>query len=135
MCTPAGSWLSPDGRGWVLVTRITRHPALWGLALVGAGTVAASGLAIDAAMALGIGAMAVVGGAHQDRKKARSGELTPQFEAASSHLPFWALVSGRQQMGTTAGELAWLNAGLALAVAAALALRRGAVARRAVNKV
>ena len=41
------------------------------MVFVGAGTAVASYLAIDLAMALGIAGIAIVGGAHQDRKRER----------------------------------------------------------------
>jgi hypothetical protein len=50
--------------------------------------------------------------------------FSPEKEAQTSHVPFWALLSGRQSWAALAAEIKGLNATVAIACALLLA-RRG----------
>jgi hypothetical protein len=120
-----------EGKDVAGAKRVTRHPVLWGMALVGLGSALASPLATEVAFGVMPLAMAVIGGLHQDVRGRRNGALPPALDAQTSHLPFGALLSGRQQWADLMDEFAWSNAALAVAVAGGLAARRrGAVAKQ-----
>lgn len=111
--------------------RVTRHPFLWGMALVGLGSALASPLATEVAFGVMPLAMAVIGGAHQDLRGRRSGALSPALDAKTSHLPFGALLAGQQQLSDVVDEFAWSNAAIAVAIAGGFAMkRRGAAAKQ-----
>lgn len=120
-----------EGKDVAGAKRVTRHPVLWGMALVGLGSALASPLAAEVAFGVMPLAMAVMGGLHQDLRGRRNGTLPPPLDAQTSHLPFAALLTGQQQWGDVAGEFAWSNAAIAVAVAGGLAARRrGAAAKQ-----
>src|SRR5215471_1904151 len=81
------------------ILRVTRNPFLWGVGLFAVTHVAATG---DLASVLFFGAIGVLGlaGARLlDAKKARRhGAAWPAFAAATSNLPFLAIVQGRQRL-------------------------------------
>ena len=104
--------------------RVTRHPALWAMGLVGAGTALSGGLATHVCFGAFPFAMAAIGGAHQDHRFRKSGALSPAVDAATSLFPFEALLAGRQSWAELGEEVAWVNAGLATAVGVGLAARR-----------
>jgi uncharacterized membrane protein len=97
------------------VLKITRHPLMWGLALWGMAHLLATG---DAAGSVFFGALtllALVGSLTQDRRKAADlGDAWAAYAAATSWLPFRAMLAGRTRL--TIGELGWwrLAGGLAL---------------------
>ena len=72
--------------------------------------------------------VALVGGAHMDSRHRRGigGELTPERDAATSHVPFAALLAGRQSWEALGAELNVPNAQAGVTLAAALALLRAA---------
>ena len=118
-----------EGKELAGAKRITRHPMLWSMALCGIGSAFGTPLLTEVAFGVFPAVMAVIGGAHQDHRHVRSGAANPTFMAATSHLPFYALVMQSLERGTEpwlelADEMAWTNAGVALAVAVALASRR-----------
>jgi uncharacterized membrane protein len=106
--------------------RVTRHPALWSLGLAGLGAALATPFAPSFVMFVFPSVFALVGGAHQDSRFRRGmgGTLTPEVDAKTSNVPFWALVSGRQPWGKLGEELKVSNAGIAIVAAVLLALRR-----------
>ena len=114
--------------------RITRHPGLWSLGLVGLGQAA---LQSHPALRLwwsGPALVAWLGGSHQDSRFRRGmgGTLDPYYDAQTSNLPFVALLSGRQgpvgeQLIKLGNELKPLNALIAVAVAAVWVTSRGRV--------
>lgn len=104
------------------IERVTRHPFFVGVALLGlahallatrlAGTVFFGGLAL----------FALAGAVHQDRKLlARRGEEYAQYLAATSIVPFAAILSGRQWLPWREVPFGAIAAG----VGAAVLLRRG----------
>jgi uncharacterized membrane protein len=121
------------------VNRVTRHPMLWSLGLVGLGSALGSPLLTEVAFGGFFAVMALVGGAHQDHRYLKSGALDPAIYAATSHLPFYALVTQSLEKGgepwqELVDEVAWANAGVALAAAAMLASRRGGRVRLLLQK-
>jgi uncharacterized membrane protein len=103
------------------VLRITRHPALWGVVLWGAGHAVANGERFAIMLFGALTFMAIYGARSIDRKaRARDAEGWSAFEAATSNLPFLAIAQGRNRLAL--GEMWWrLLAGLAVALLVALA--------------
>ncbi|CAM9867067.1 unnamed protein product [Chrysoparadoxa australica] len=109
------------------IRRVSRHPQLWGLGLLGLGSACTAAYAAEA-LCFGMPLVfAAVGGAHQDSRYRRGmgGKLTPEVDAVTSAVPFVALVTGRQGWGVLWEELKKGNAAVAVAGAGLLALRRG----------
>jgi uncharacterized membrane protein len=81
------------------ILRVTRNPFLWGVGLFALTHVAATG---DLASVLFFGAIGVLGLAGApllDAKKAQQHRAEwPTFAAATSNLPFLAIVQGRQRL-------------------------------------
>jgi uncharacterized membrane protein len=81
------------------IVRITRHPGLWGFALWGVAHMLANG---DVAALVLFGTVALLGllgmPALDAKGARRSPEHWPAFAAATSILPFAAILSGRQQL-------------------------------------
>ena len=110
--------------------RISRHPGLWSMALVGVGhafLVPSVPQRIWLAMPVMV---AWVGGSHTDSRFRRGmgGTLHPEYDAMTSNVPFAALIT-RQMQGVgdwdnLVAEMKPLNAVLATAVAAVWVLRR-----------
>lgn len=106
----AGSLLAPNpsavGKSGALdqaepargVLRITRHPMMWGIALWAVAHILANG---DWASLLFFGGLlltAILGSLHLDRRMASDqGERWARFAAATSYIPFAALLGGRQR--------------------------------------
>jgi uncharacterized membrane protein len=107
--------------------RITRHDNFWSLGLLGLGTALGTPFATEVIMFSMPALFALVGGAHQDYRFRRGsgGQLAPEVDAVTSHLPFGALLTGQQDWNALARELKWTNASLAVALAVMLALKRG----------
>lgn len=86
--------------------RITRHPIAWGITLWAAVHILANG---DLASVLFFGGFlltAVLGSLHLDRRMAiDQSERWQQFAAVTSHVPFAAILNGRQTW--TWAELIW----------------------------
>lgn len=102
--------------------QITRHPMLWSLGLFGIGSALVNPFPTQVvAFSMPI-IFAWVGGAHKDYRYRRNwgGYLSPDVDAKTSNVPFLAILQGRN----TFPELKWINAGLAVTVAIALATRR-----------
>ncbi|MGK2286834.1 NnrU family protein [Pedomonas sp. V897] len=78
------------------VVAITRHPMMWAFALWAFSHALANGDAATVFLCLGIGILALVGAALQDRRKAvEFGPAWQGFAAATAYLPFAAQLSGR----------------------------------------
>jgi uncharacterized membrane protein len=111
-------WLRGDdpARG---ILRVTRHPAMWGIALWAAVHLLARG---DAASAVFFGAflaLALTGTMLIDRRKrAAVGEHWERFATVTSNIPFAAIAGGRNQF--SAREIGWVAPVLALAAYAVL---------------
>jgi len=80
-----------------------------------------NGWAADVVFFGGLALFVILGAAHQDaRKRATQSDRLAGFYAATSALPFAAILAGRQRL--VLRELPWI--GLAVGVAAALGLYR-----------
>ena len=126
-----------EGKEVVGIKRVTRHPVLWSMAYVGMGAAMGSPLITEIVFGLCPSLMAIIGGWHTDFRHRKSGALRPSVDGATSALPFAALLEGRQSWAELADDVAWSNAGLAVAGGTALALRRHrafAAAARAIAK-
>ncbi|NRA87209.1 MAG: hypothetical protein HRU28_07400 [Rhizobiales bacterium] len=104
---------------------ITRHPAMWGVAILSAAHMLTNG-SIEAQMFFGsLLGTAVIGSYLQDKRKARNhGEEWAQYATKTSWLPFKALLSGRAKFRIS--DLKWWQIGLAIILwAGLLELHRG----------
>jgi uncharacterized membrane protein len=78
------------------VHRITRHPVMMGLALIGLAHLLPNGSAADVAFFGGLALFPLLGSAHQDRRKlADGGERFRRFYEATPFLPFTGRASFR----------------------------------------
>ncbi|MCP4327472.1 MAG: NnrU family protein [Alphaproteobacteria bacterium] len=104
------SGAAPEG-----IIKITRHPAMWAIVLWAAAHILANG---DLASLIFFGALllvAVIGMAMIDRKKRlKLGADWERFAAATSLVPFAALIGGRTAL--TLGEIGWWKIAAGLAV-------------------
>ena len=100
------------------IERVTRHPFFAGLTLFAlAHTLLATHL-VGAVFFGGFAFLSVVGAWHQDRKlRERRGTAYADYVAATSAVPFAAVVSGRQQLVWSELPLAALVIGFGIAVA------------------
>jgi protein-S-isoprenylcysteine O-methyltransferase Ste14 len=114
----------PSGGG---MKRITRHPQLWSMAFVALGAAIGTPFATEAILFAFPTIWAVAGGAHIDMRHRRGsgGALNAAQEDKTSHLPFLALLRGKQSWQALVDELKISNAALALAAGTLLAWRRG----------
>ena len=97
---------------------ITRHPTLWGLGLWGLAHVPANGHLVGLILFGGLGIFALIGvGVVEDRRRAALGEVQWQaLAAATSLLPFVAILRGRARWPTDTVSLVGGTIGLLLAV-------------------
>ena len=115
----AGARGLDEARG---IVRITRHPFLWGVALWAAAHLAANGDSASVILFASLMVLALAGTLAIDRKcRARLGEAWERFAAATSNVPFAAIVARRQRLDL-AGIGIWRLLG---AVALYLALLMG----------
>lgn len=85
-----------DGVG---MTRITRHPLQWSFVLWAVVHVLANGDLRSLVLFAAIGTVSLFGSMLMDRKKAATlGEDWARYAAATSNLPFAAIVSGRNRL-------------------------------------
>ena len=98
------------------IERVCRNPTLWALGLLSFGTAMRCASAASIAMFSFPLVFAVIGSAHKDYRYRRGsgGHLTSQMEAQTSFVPFWALLSGRQQWSDLYDEMKGLNASMAV---------------------
>ena len=88
------------------VLRITRHPFLWGVALWAVAHLLVNGERFAPILFGALGAMALLGARSIDRKgAARDPEAWARFAAATSNIPFAAIVEGRNRLAL--GEIGW----------------------------
>lgn len=80
------------------IHRVTRHPMLYGVGLLGMGLAMRSSFAGRRALFAGPLGVSLIGTFHQDSRYRRGmgGALSPARDAATSNIPFVALVQGRQ---------------------------------------
>lgn len=99
--------------------RVTRHPFFVGVAMIALAHVLLATYLVGTTFALGLLLLTVVGPRHQDRKLLASrGEPYAAYLAATSTIPFAAILSGRQRL--VASELPWMGLIASLSVAVAL---------------
>ena len=112
------------------VERISRHPGLWSLGLVGISQALIVPTLPQRIWWIGPAAVAWIGGSHTDSRFRRNmgGSLAPEYECQTSNIPFWAMICGKQQQGSMSQllteELKPLNAGIAIAASSLWILRR-----------
>lgn len=79
------------------VLRITRHPMMWAFGLWAMVHATLSGSLPTVILAAGIGALALLGAAHQDLKKRRlMGPVWERYERETSYWPLGAQIAGKQ---------------------------------------
>jgi uncharacterized membrane protein len=102
------------------MTRITRHPFLWGTALWALVHFVING---DAAAAILFGSLlllAIGGTASIDAKRRRNyGEQWEQFARETSNVPFAAIAAGRNRLGPALREIGFVRPLIAIAIFAA----------------
>jgi len=101
------------------VLKITRHPAMWAIALWALAHIPANGDLASLVFFASIAALALVGMAKIDRKtEARVGAAWGPFALATSIVPFAALIGGRGRLAFK--EIGWWRVIAALALYAVL---------------
>lgn len=108
------------------IERITRHPTLWSLGLLGLGTASLSIFLPEVIFGSFAGLFAAIGSSHQDYRHRRGsgGSLSPERELATSNVPFAAILAGRQSLLAAQREMKTTNAALAVAAAIPLVMRQ-----------
>jgi uncharacterized membrane protein len=99
------------------VQRITRHPMMWSFAIWAAVHITMSADPRTIVLAAGVATLALVGSALQDGKKKAQNPSYATHMARTSHMPFWAILSGRQPVSAlwpglvpvVGGVLLWLT--------------------------
>lgn len=95
------------------VTRITRHPFQWGVALWAVAHLIANGDSVSVVFFATFGLLALLGSVAIDRKKAAAlGDAWRPYAERTSNLPFLAILQGRNRL--VLGEL-WLPVVVGLA--------------------
>ena len=90
------------------VFRITRHPVMWAIGLWALSHLVANGELRSVVFFATFAALALCGTALIDAKKRRSApHAYERFAAATSNLPFAAIVTGRQSLGPAIREMGW----------------------------
>ena len=88
------------------MTRISRNPFLWGVALWAAAHLIANGRTADFILFGGLLVLAVAGAYSIDAKRLRAlGQPYADFMAQTSNIPFAAIIQGRQSLNL--GEIWW----------------------------
>lgn len=101
------------------ILRVTRHPLMWGIALWAAVHLIARGDEASMIFFGGFLLLALCGTALIDKRKADTlGEDWRRFAAASSNVPFWAIVEGRNRL--VMSEIGWWRVAAGLVLYAAL---------------
>lgn len=108
------------------VDRVTRHAMLWSFGFACLGPALRS---IYISEIVGFGfpmVMAVIGSEHVDYRYRRGigGSLSEEKDRTTSNIPFIALLSGNQSWALLMNEMKWSNAGIAVLLALALALKK-----------
>jgi uncharacterized membrane protein len=100
------------------IERITRHPFFAGTALFALAHALLATHAVGAVFFGGLALLAILGARHQDGKLlARRGRAYADYLAATSAVPFAAIVAGRQRLVWNELPMVGLGLGLALALA------------------
>ena len=95
------------------ILRVTRNPFLWGVGLWALAHVVSTGDVAGLLLFGSIGALGLIGAVLLDAKKARRhGTHWRTFAAATSSVPFFAIVQGRQHL--VVAEIGWWRIALAV---------------------
>lgn len=116
------------------VERISRHPSLWALGVFGMGYAASAVYLTEFCFGAFPVVFTIIGGAHQDHRHRADGKLTPERDALTSHMPFGALIEGRQSWTELQKEVKWENMAVGASVAMLLFMRRAHLARKLAAK-
>lgn len=97
------------------IIRVTRHPVMWAFILWSAAHLLARGEHMASVFFGGFLLLAALGALLMDQRKARSlGEDWRRFAAATSYVPFAAILQGRNRFA--AREIGWRNPAIGLAL-------------------
>lgn len=97
------------------ILRVTRHPAMWGIALWAGSHIAARGDVAGIIFFGGFLALALSGTVLIDRRKAKAlGDDWRRFHAVTSNLPFAAILRGKNQFKLA--EIGWWKIAIGLAL-------------------
>ncbi len=100
-------FVATDG-GPTGITRITRHPVMWGLGLWAVAHALSTGTGRALLLFGGLGILAFIGMLNIDRRRRRTGgEAWQRLEAETSNIPFLAIIQGRTKADW--GEIGWLR--------------------------
>jgi uncharacterized membrane protein len=94
------------------VIRVTRHPIMWGVMLWAIGHIVARGDAKGVVFFGGFLLLAALGTLFMDARKKANPDW-PRFAAVTSHVPFQAIIEGRNRLVWR--EIGWLRPALGLA--------------------
>ena len=112
---------------------MTRHPFLWSVGLWASAHIVANGDLAGLVLFATFGALALLGTLLIDRKFAlRRGADWQRFAAATSNLPFAAILAGRQRL--VLAEIGWWRIALALVIYLALLARPSLAVRRVADR-
>ncbi len=96
------------------VVKVTRHPAMWGIAVWAFSHLLANGDLSSVIFFSGLLILALGGAAHIDRRRRQShAREFARFSAHTSFIPFGAILTGRSQF--TVEDVRWLPLGAAAA--------------------
>lgn len=125
---PAGDDPAPG------ILKVTRHPLMWAFGIWALGHLAANGH-VAALIFFGGLALESLGGTRRiDAKRARRDpEEYARFTAATSNVPFAAILGGRQSIVAAAAEVGPLRIGAGLLLYAALVYAHPWIAGRAIG--
>jgi uncharacterized membrane protein len=97
------------------ILRVTRHPFMWGVALWALAHMVPNGDAAAVVLFGTFAVLALVGTLLIDHKfRERRGAEWQRFAAATSNLPFLAILASRQHL--VLAEIGWLRVGITLAL-------------------
>lgn len=103
------------------ILKVTRHPVMWSFGLWALAHLAANGHLAALVLFGGLALEALLGTRRIDAKRLRRDPVTyGRFLAATSNLPFAAIIAGRQRLGTMLPEVGALRIGAGLLLYALL---------------
>ena len=106
-------------RGPKGLTKITRHPMMWGIGLWGVSHLLANGDAAAMVLFASLTALALLGPLAIDaRRRAGMGDDWERFAGKTSYLPFAAMAAGRTRLRLR--EIGWWRLGLGITLYAVL---------------
>lgn len=116
------------------ILKVTRHPLMWAFGLWALGHLAANGHLAAVILFGGLALEALAGTRRIDAKRSRRDpDNYRKFLAATSNLPFAAIVSGRQRLGAALMEVGTLRIGAGLLLYALLVYAHPWIAGRAIG--